>query len=72
MSTISSLLPHSFESWKHCITIKCKISLTPEYIEARIGELTDDSNPGTRQFKKMYGETHWQNVLGWFNQARCR
>lgn len=60
------MIPQSFEQWKDCIENKCKIKLTPSYIEGRINELSNESHPTTQIFIKLYGQEHKNNTLNWF------
>lgn len=60
----------TYEDWKYCITVSCKIPLTPEYIESRIAELNDRKNYQTKKFIDTWGETHFLRTIGWFEQAR--
>lgn len=60
------MIPQTFEEWKDCIENKCKIVLTPNYIETRIRELLDDLNSNTLVFIKLYGNEYRNNVLKWF------
>lgn len=66
----TSTLPSSYEEWRHCITVKCKVALTAAYVEQRIAALQDAGSDETRSFRRLYGEGHWRAVLGWFERAR--
>ena len=66
----NAIIPHNYETWHHCITVDCKIKLTPEFIQERITSLQDDKDFRTEQFIKLYGDQHRQAVLGWFHQAQ--
>ncbi len=33
------IIPHSYEQWRNCIEVRCKIRLTPTYIRERVTEL---------------------------------
>jgi hypothetical protein len=66
----SPILPDSFESWKHCITITCGITLTTAYVETRISILKDTHEKSTKRFIALYGADHYHNVLNWFEQSR--
>lgn len=65
-----NIIPDSFESWKHCVAVKCGIKLTAEYIEQRIQELKDQGHEHTRQFISLYGQDHYHNVLSWFERSK--
>ena len=56
----------TYEDWKHCITVLCKINLTKNYIEKRIDELNDLDNYHTKKFINAWGKEHLQKVIGWF------
>lgn len=34
-----SFVPKTYGDWKHCITVKCDIPLTPDYVAERFAEL---------------------------------
>lgn len=59
-------IPQSYNEWRHFISEQCGISLTRVFVEARIKELNDDSNPRTREFREKYGLEHLNRVIGWF------
>jgi len=63
-------LTDSFESWRHCITVKCKIELNPPYVEERISELKNLEQESTIRFISLYGKDHYRNVLNWFEQLQ--
>jgi hypothetical protein len=65
-----NILPSSYEEWRHCITVKCKVALTAEYVERRIATLRDAGADETQTFRRLYGDGHWRAVLGWFERAR--
>ena len=64
------IIPSSYAAWHHCITVKCGIALTPDYVAKRIQALHNERDPHTSQLRKLYGEDHHQNLLRWFAQAR--
>lgn len=63
------ILPSSYQEWKRCITVDCGIKLTRPYIEERLRALRDERDEQTKQFIRLYGKAHWQNVTRWFEQA---
>jgi hypothetical protein len=63
------MIPLTYEQWHHCITVKCGISLSREFVERRICELSDDGNRDTQKFVQLYGDGQRQFTLRWFNQA---
>jgi len=40
------------------------------YVVSRLAILSIPESEETRRFRNLYGDTHWQNVLAWFQQAR--
>lgn len=64
------MFPRTFEEWQHCITVKCRIPLTADYISKRIAALTDTKSYETEKFTALYGDDYRQQVLGWFQQAQ--
>lgn len=69
-NTNDAVIPHNYETWHHCITVKCKLELTQEFIAERIASLQDDNDFRTQQFINLYGQAYRQSVLGWFKQAQ--
>ncbi|MEM6727366.1 MAG: hypothetical protein AAF618_02590 [Pseudomonadota bacterium] len=65
-----SFVPTSYEDWKHCITVKCDIPLTPSYVDERIAALTDDRDYHTQKFKERWGVSHHARTLEWFKRAK--
>ncbi|MEM0945960.1 MAG: hypothetical protein AAGK37_01030 [Pseudomonadota bacterium] len=64
-----SYIPDTYESWKHCITVKCGIPLTPGYVQERIATLTNESDFQTQRFIERWGAAHHARTLAWFKQA---
>ena len=52
-----SLVPQTYEEWKHCITVKCGIALTPHYARERIAALADKKDFHTQKFIECWGAT---------------
>ncbi|WP_104402411.1 hypothetical protein [Vibrio penaeicida] len=67
----TSVIPRNFNEWRHCITVECGISLTPDYIEKRIQALHSEKDEHTRQFVRLYGEQYKQQVVTWFERAKA-
>jgi hypothetical protein len=61
--------PQSDESWRYCIEYKCGLRLTPDYIQQRIGVLTDPLREETRRFARTYGNAYLAQVVAWFERA---
>ena len=64
-----STVPTNYQEWKHCITVKCKIELTSEYVQRRIVALCDETDKHTRQFIDLWGSDHHALTLTWFRKA---
>jgi len=62
-------VPQTFEQWRHCITVDCGLALTPAFIKERLAVWRDDKAEETQRFRRIYGDAHWQAVVGWFEQA---
>lgn len=64
-----SIVPTSYEAWRHCIEQECHITLTLPYIAMRLNALQDPSDFHTQQFDRCWGVEHRKRVIGWFKQA---
>lgn len=64
-----SFVPKNYDEWKRCITVKCDIPLTAQYVQARIAALTDDDDLDTQKFIERWGAAHHARTVGWFRQA---
>ena len=62
-------LPSTYDEWKNCITVKCGIALTQDYINERLRALSTMKDDSTAQFVEMRGPEHHQKTVGWFEQA---
>lgn len=67
-----SLIPKTYDEWEHCITVKCGIPLTADYVAERIRELQDTGNYHTEKFIDRWGQQHHARTLAWFHQAAER
>ena len=63
------VIPRSYEQWRHCIEVRCKIPLTPAYVHERLTELQDDKHARTREFARLYGADHLERTIAWFRRA---
>lgn len=63
------MLPQTYEEWKHCIEVKCRIPLTQTFVHKRIEELNDNDNKQTMEFTQLYGEAYKNKILEWFNKS---
>lgn len=60
----------SYAEWRHCITHRCGIPLTADYVDARIAALADPRDHGTQRFLQVWGAPCLEQVRRWFEQAR--
>ncbi len=63
------LFPQNYERWRYCIEHKCGLRLTPDYIQQRIGILTDPQQEETQRFERIYGNAYLAQVVAWFERA---
>ncbi len=61
--------PTTYDEWKDCITIKCGIELTPNYVRERLDELADKKNFKTSKLIEFWGEPHYRDIVTWFQTA---
>lgn len=66
--TYTDIIPHNFQDWKHCITVKCGIELTPDFVIQRLANMENKESAANRDFIKLYGEEHFNQVREWFQQ----
>ena len=64
------MTPETYEEWRHCIEVKCGITITPDFVQRRLLALRDNGDYQTQRFQEMWGEPHLHNVIAWFEQAR--
>lgn len=62
-------IPATYDEWLHCITVKCKIELTPQFAKTRIAALEDTKSPEAVRFAKCYGKAHLARVIEWYRRA---
>ena len=67
--TTEEIIPHNYEQWRDCITIRCGLALTSKYIEQRLNELTQSEHPKTKEFVRLYGVDHLRRTISWFERA---
>lgn len=67
-----SYVPQTYDEWEHCITVKCGIPLTPDYIARRIVALEDSRDFHTGKFIARWGAAHHARTLDWFREAQSR
>ena len=63
-------IPTTYEEWRYCITVKCRLELTPDFIDARVASLGDGASPDTARFVELYGDDYRRLVLEWLERAR--
>lgn len=63
------MIPSTFEEWKNCIVHDCKIKLTQDFAQKRLQVYEDRSKAETKQFIKLYGESHLNNIVHWLKQV---
>jgi len=59
----------TFSEWRHALTVRCGIHLTPEYARERIAALENPKDRHTAEFVKCYGDSYRLQVIAWFEQA---
>lgn len=59
----------SYDDWKHCITVKCGINLTMNFLNNRLEELQNKKHPKTIQFAKCYGDEHVKTIINHLERA---
>ena len=55
----AEIFPRHYDAWKVCITKKCKIPLTRDYVQKRIDDLSNPDSQATKLFVEKYGP-HWK------------
>lgn len=65
----NDLIPSSYDAWRECITIRCRIKLTESFIQSRLAELEQHDHAKTREFEKFYGPEHLQRTIAWYRRA---
>jgi hypothetical protein len=66
------MIPQTFNDWSNCIKNECKINLTKDFAKQRLAVYQDNQNSETQKFISLYGETHLQNIIKWFNQIATK
>ncbi|MBL9007583.1 MAG: hypothetical protein JNJ46_25225 [Myxococcales bacterium] len=62
-------IPLTYAQWRECITVKCRIKLSRNYLEDRLCSLEESESNENRNFRRLYGEAHFQAVRRWFQKA---
>ncbi|MEM8769133.1 MAG: hypothetical protein AAGE43_16925 [Pseudomonadota bacterium] len=68
---MSNPIPETYEQWHHCITVECGIPLTSKFIADRLTVWRNEKAEETARFRRLYGDAHWQSVIGWFEKAEA-
>ena len=63
------MIPTSYETWRHCIEVHCRIPLDGAFIAQRLRELDDRRLHSTEQLLRRYGERHVAQLRAWFTRA---
>ena len=63
------MIPKTFEQWKKCIIVDCKIELTREFAVKRLSVYQDKNNKETKKFIALYGAAHVDNIISWLKQV---
>lgn len=59
----------NYDEWRHALTVRCGIQLTPDYACERIVALNNPTDTSTKEFTKCYGEAYLRQVIAWFERA---
>jgi hypothetical protein len=65
----NSSIPTTYEEWVQCITVKYKISLTPEFARARLAALDAPQSAEAATFVARYGEAHLTRIIEWYRRV---
>ncbi len=63
------VIPQTYDEWRHCIEVLCKIELTHAYVKERLAVMQNDQNAKTKKFAKLYGKEHLRRIIEWFRLA---
>ena len=61
------MIAKTYEEWKQCIVIDCKIELTRAFVEKRLAIYRDIDSEETKKFISLYGQPHYVNIISWFS-----
>ena len=64
------MIPLSYGEWYECITIKCGIAMTKEFVDQRLLALRKPDLPMTQKFISLYGQEYLNQVILWFETAK--
>ena len=63
------VIPQSYEQWRNCIEVRCKIRLTQSFIHERLAQLQNGRHATTKEFARLYGAEHLERTITWFSRA---
>lgn len=66
----TSIIPQTYDQWRHCIIVECGLELSPSFIENRLAALNNEGEHYTQQFIRLYGRDYLDTVIAWFLQAQ--
>jgi hypothetical protein len=66
------IIPQTYAQWRHCVEVECAIPLEPAFVKARLQVLQNPLHEEALRFNTLYGQQHFRNVLGWFEQAQAQ
>ena len=61
------MIAKTYEEWKKCIEIDCKIELTRAFAEKRLAMYRNLESEETKKFISLYGQPHYVNIISWFS-----
>lgn len=63
------MIATNFEEWRNCIVNDCKIKLTREFAKKRLNIYQNAKHPETKDFIRLYGKQHLNNIIYWFKKV---
>jgi len=60
------MIPQTFEDWRRCIVVDCKIDLTKEFASKRLEVYENNTHLETQKFTMLYGNQHLKNIIDWY------
>ncbi|MEO0734752.1 MAG: hypothetical protein AAFZ52_18090 [Bacteroidota bacterium] len=60
------MIPRTLDEWTNCIVNDCGIELTKEFAAQRLSVYQNKAHAETKQFVKLYGKQHLENVIYWY------
>lgn len=67
---MSTPFPETYEQWRHCITVECRIPLTLDFVTERLAVWRNSQREETIRFRELYGDEYLACVIGWLEQAK--